>query len=318
METSTFALTPVGAFSWEAATDVVSHLGPISRHWSGSANPLRIAFPLDGSFVPVAVALRWDGHRLVGDVTGTSDIDSVAAQVSRIFSLDVDGSGFAELGRSDPALGRLIAAFPGLRPVCFTSAYECATWAILSQRISMRQAAAIQDRLIERLGTRLEVDGGEAWAFPSPERLAMLDELPGLAQLKVMRLRAVARAALEGLLDPQRLRALGPVNGPESVRAIPGIGPFWSSGIYLRGCGIADEFPDEPLSIAALGALYGLGDHPDRLTIARYTDRYRPYRMWVSFLLRVAVNRGAISGVAGREGEIRDASRRRPRRADQA
>jgi 3-methyladenine DNA glycosylase/8-oxoguanine DNA glycosylase len=310
---STFALTAGGAFSWEAATDVVSHFGPISRHWSGSGNPLRIAFPLDGSFVPVAVALRWDGHRLVGDVTGTCEIDSVASQVSRIFSLDIDGSGFAGLGRSDPALGRLIAAFPGLRPVCFTSPYECAAWAILSQRISMRQAASIQDRLIERLGTRLEVDGGEAWAFPSPERLSMLDELPGLAQLKVVRLRAVARAALEGLLDAERLRALGPVNGPESVLAIPGIGPFWSSGIYLRGCGIADEFPDEPLSIAALGALYGLGDHPDRQTITSYTDRYRPYRMWVSFLLRVAVNRGAIPGVAGREGEIRDASRRRSR-----
>jgi DNA-3-methyladenine glycosylase II len=313
METWTFALTPGGAFSWEAATDVVSHFGPISRHWSGSANPLRMAFPLDGSFVPVAVALRWDGRRLVGAVTGTSDIDSVASQVSRIFSLDVDGSGFAELGRSDPALGRLIAAFPGLRPVCFTSPYECAAWAILSQRISMRQAAAIQDRLIEKLGTRLEVDGGEAWAFPSPERLAMLEELPGLAQLKVMRLRAVARATLEGLLDPGRLRALGPVKGPELVRSIPGIGLFWSSGIYLRSCGIADEFPDEPLSIAALGALHGLGDHPDQRTVALYTDRYRPYRMWVSFLLRVAVSRGVISGVAGREGEIRAASRRRTR-----
>ena len=313
MEASRFALTPGGAFSWEAATDVVSHFGPISRHWSGSANPLRIAFPLDGSFVPVAVALRWDGHRLIGDVTGTGDIDSVASQVSRIFSLDVDGSGFAELGRSDPALGRLISAFPGLRPVCFTSPYECAAWAILSQRISMRQAAAIQGRLIERLGTKLEVDGGKAWAFPSPERLAMLDDLPGLAPLKVVRLRAVANAALEGLLDAERLRALGPVKGPESVRVIPGIGPFWSSAIYLRGSGIADEFPDEPLSMAALGALHGVGDHPDARTVTRYTDRYRPYRMWVSFLLRVAVNRGAIPGVAGREGEIRSASRARAR-----
>jgi DNA-3-methyladenine glycosylase II len=175
----------------------------------------------------------------------------------------------------------------------------------------MRQAAAIQNRLVERLGTRLQVDGGEAWAFPTPERLALLDELTGLAQLKVERLRAVAKAALEGLLDAERLRALGPVAGPESVRAIPGIGPFWSSGIYLRGCGIADEFPDEPLSIAALGALHHLGDRPDPQTVTRYTDPYRPYRMWVSFLLRVAVNRGAIPGVAGREGEIRNEARER-------
>ncbi len=306
-ETATFALTPSGPFSWEAACDVVAHFGPISRHWSGSGNPLRIAFPLDGSFAPVAVALRWDGTRLVGKIAGSQAIDAVASQVARLFSLDIDGTGFDELGRRDPALGRLISAFPGLRPVCFTSPYECAAWAILSQRISMRQAATTQGRLIERLGTRLEVDGGEAWAFPSPERLALLDELPGLAQLKAVRLRAVANAALEGLLGAERLRELGPVKGPESVRVIPGIGPFWASGIYLRGCGIADEFPDEPLSLAALGALHGLGDHPDRRTAAFYTDQYRPYGMWVSFLLRVAVNRGVIPGVAGREGEIRNA-----------
>ena len=312
-EAAPFSLTPLGPFSWEAACDVVAHFGPISRHWSGSGNPLRMAFPLDGSFAPVAVSLRWDGSRLAGEVAGTLDIESVASQIARVFSLDVDGSGYEELGRRDPALGRLIKAFPGLRPVCFTSPYECAAWAILSQRISMRQAATIQDRLIARFGTRLEVDGGEAWAFPSPERLSQLDELPGLAQLKIDRLRTVANAALEGLLDAERLRRLGPVEGPESVRVIPGIGPFWSSGIYLRGCGIADEFPDEPLSIAALGALHGLGDHPDQPTVTRYTDLYRPYRMWVSFLLRVATNRGAITGVAGRESEIRDASRGRAR-----
>ena len=304
-QASTFHLTPAGPFSWEAACDVVKHFGPIVRHWAGSGDPLRLAFPLDGTFAPVAVALRWDGGRLVGGVVGTEDLAAVSRQVARIFSLDHDGTGFPELGRRDPALAPILAAFPGLRPVNFTSPYECAAWAILSSRISMRQAASIQDRLIAALGTRLEVGGGEAWAFPAPERLARLTEFAGLSQLKVDRLRAVAAAALNGLLDAEGLRALGPVDGPASVRTIPGIGPFWSSGIYLRGCGIVDEFPDEPLSVAALGALHGLGDRPDPEALTRLTDAYRPYRMWVTFLLRVAANRGAIPGLAGRESEIR-------------
>lgn len=307
-QASTFFLTPSGPFSWEAACDVVTHFSPLSRHWAGSADPLRLAFPLDGTFAPVAVALRWDGGRLAGEFAGTGDAAAVSRQVARIFSLDHDGTGFPELGRRDPVLGRIMAAFPGLRPVGFTSPYECAAWAILSGRISMRQAASIQDRLIAAHGTRLEVGGGEAWAFPAPERLAGLTEFAGLPQVKVDRLRAVAAAALEGLLDPDRLRALGPVDGPASVRTIPGIGPFWSSGIYLRGCGIVDEFADEPLSVAALGALHGLGDRPDTETLTRLTDAYRPYRMWVTFLLRVAANRGAIPGLAGRESQIRRAA----------
>jgi DNA-3-methyladenine glycosylase II len=307
-QASTFTLTPSGPFSWEAACDVVAHFSPISRHWAGSGDPLRLAFPLDGTFAPVAVALRWDGGRLTGEVAGAADVAAASRQVARIFSLDQDGTGFPELGRRDPALGRIMAAFPGLRPVSFTSPYECAAWAILSSRISMRQAASIQDRLIAAHGTRIEVGGGEAWAFPAPERLAGLTEFAGLSQVKVDRLRAVAAAALHGLLDADRLRALGPIDGPASVRTIPGIGPFWSSGIYLRGCGIVDEFADEPLSVAALGALHGLGDRPDPETLTRLTDAYRPYRMWVTFLLRVAANRGAIPGLAGRESEIRRAS----------
>jgi DNA-3-methyladenine glycosylase II len=306
-QASTFALTPSGPFSWEAACDVVAHFSPISRHWAGSGDPLRLAFPLDGTFEPVAVALRWDGARLTGEVAGTGDVAAVSRQVARIFSLDHDGTGFPELGRRDPALTPILAAFPGLRPVSFTSPYECAAWAILSARISMRQAASIQDRLIAAHGTRLEVGGGEAWAFPAPQRLAGLTEFAGLSAVKVERLRAVAAAALDGLLDAERLRELGPVDGPASVRTIPGIGPFWSSGIYLRGCGIVDEFADEPLSVAALGALHGLGDQPDPETLTHLTDAYRPYRMWVTFLLRVAANRGAIPGVAGRESEIRRA-----------
>jgi DNA-3-methyladenine glycosylase II len=312
-ETSTFALTPSGPFSWDAACDVVANFGPIGRHWAGSGDPLRMAFPLDGSFEPAAAALRWDGERLLGEVAGTANVAAVARQVARIFALDVDGAAFPEVALRDPALAPIMAAFPGLRPVSFTSPYECAAWAVMSQRISMRQAAAIQVRLVSEHGTRLAVGGGEAWAFPAPSVLAGLAELPGLAQVKVERLRGVARAALDGVLDPDRLRALGPIDGPASVRTIPGIGPFWASGIYLRGCGIADEFAEEPLSIAALGALHGLGDRPDPETVSRLTDAYRPYRMWVTFLLRVAAGRGVIPGLAGRESEIRGGARGRGR-----
>lgn len=309
----TFSIEPRGPFSWPTAVAVLARFGPTSRHASpGGVAPdevLRLAFPLDGDFGPVAVALRFEAGRVQGEVAGSDRIEAVAAQVARIFSLDVDGSGYADLARRDPALAPLMAALPGLRPVCFTSPYETAAWAILSARISMAQAARIQDRLIADLGTRLQVAGEDAWSFPTPERLLTLRDLPGVAPEKVVRLHGVARAALEGRLDAERLRALGPQAGPASLLGIRGIGPFWSSGIYLRGCGIADVFPDEPLSIAALGQLHGLGDQPDPDVVAGLTAAYAPYRMWVCFLLRVAAGRGIIAGVAGREMAIRRASR---------
>jgi len=299
------AIEPKGPFSWYGATDVLGNFAPMQRYWGGDAQVVRMAFPLDRTFTPIGVALRFADGALRGEVVGTDDLDAVTAQVARIFSLDHDGSAYPLVGERDPKIGALLARLPGLRPVCFSSPYETAAWAIISQRISMRQAARIQDDLLTQHGHPIRLADREARCFPTPERLLQISSIPGLSAEKVERLHQVARAALAGQLDVERLRALGDAAGPASVRSIRGIGDFWSQGIYLRGCGIVDVFPDEPLSVAALGHLHGLGDRPNPTDVRRLTDIYRPFRMWVCFLLRVAAGRGLIPGVAGRESEIR-------------
>jgi DNA-3-methyladenine glycosylase II len=251
------------------------------------------------------VALRWRDGAVRGEVSGSDRLGAVARQVGRTFSLDHDGSGFPEVGVRDPKLGRLMGTLPGLRPVCFTSPYEAAAWAVISGGTSMARAAAVQDRLLSDHGRRLRVGGGEVFAFPEPGRLLRVTSVPGLGAEKVARLHGVARAALDGLLDAERLRALGPEAAPASLRTIRGIGDFWSHGIYLRGCGVVDVFPDEPLSVAALGHLHGLGDRPAAEVLEALTEPLRPYRTWACFLLRVAAGLGIVPGVAGREGTIR-------------
>jgi len=298
-------IEPRGPFSWESALEVLGSFPPTRHQGRSASNAVPLTFPLDGSFTPVATALRFEEGALRGEVTGTDDLEAVERQVARIFSLDHDGSNYPAVGERDPAIGRLMSALPGLRPVCFTSPYETAAWAVVSQRISMRQAASIKARLIAEHGHPLTLGGVEVRCFPTPERLLEVESVAGLAGEKVARLHGVARAALAGLLDCDRLRALGDEAGPASVRAIPGIGPFWSSGIYLRGCGIQDVFPDEPVAIAALGRLHGLADEPTAAQVRQLTEVYSPFRMWVCFLLRVAVNRGLIEGISGNEMSLR-------------
>src|SRR5437879_101417 len=75
---------------------------------------------------------------------------------------------------------------------------------------------------------RLRVAGADVLAFPAPERLLRVTAVSGLGAEKVERLHGVARAALDGRLDAERLRALGPEAGPASVLGIRGIGPFWA------------------------------------------------------------------------------------------
>ena len=134
----------------------------------------------------------------------------------------------------------------------------------------------LEDRLIAEHGV---VVGGIP-CFPPPDRLKRMRR--GLPAEKITRLHAVAQAAEDGKLDAEKLRALGDVDGPATLRTIRGIGEFWSQGVYLRSCGIRDVWPDEPRARAAAARV---GGNP---------DRWRPFRMWICFLLRVAGARGLI------------------------
>ena len=202
------AIEPRGPFSWDAANDVGRNFGPVRHNWQ-EAGAVRMTLLLDGSFEPVGVDLRFEDGALRGEVAGTDDIGAVERQVARVFSLDVDGSGYLEVGRHEPRVGRLMEALPGLRPVCFTSTYETAAWAVTSQRISMKQAAAIKGRLIAEHGHPLTLGGVERRCFPSPERLLEVGSVPGLASEKLERLHGHARHALNRLRECHRLPSPG-------------------------------------------------------------------------------------------------------------
>jgi len=299
-----FVLVPQGPFSLTHAADVVRRFPPL-RHQPRSKEAVRVGFVLDGRHCSVAVSLREERGQIRVFYAGTREADAVARQVARIFSLDHDATGWPALAERDPKLGAVMDAFPGLRPVCFTSPYECACWAIIAQRITTSHAARVVAELVRAHGEVVRLEDESIGVFPRPDRLLDVTTIPSLPLVKVDRLHAIARAALDGKLDAERLRRLGDELGPQSLRFLPGIGPFWASAIYLRACGIRDVFPDEPITIAALGTLHELGAPPPRPAIERLTEPYRPYRMWVAFLLRVAAARGIIGDVSGRAAEIR-------------
>ena len=85
--------------------------------------------------------------------------------------------------------GALQARYDWLRPVCFYSAYEAATSFVIGQRIAMRQARVIKDRLAAAYGDPVEIGGQVVTPFPRPQRLVDLASVQGLSDTKVVRLR---------------------------------------------------------------------------------------------------------------------------------
>jgi DNA-3-methyladenine glycosylase II len=226
------------------------------------------------------------GH-LVGRVYGTAETDAAQRQTARVLSLDVDGRGFAEVGRRDGVAAELQQRHPGLRPVCFYSAYEAASWAILSQRIQMRQAATLKARLSEAFGELVSIHGDPMRAFPGPQVLASLHEFGGLFGNKVAHLRSIANAALAGDLNADYLRSLPDADALAALQALPGIGPFSAQLILLRGAAHPDFLSFvEPRFRSAVTRAYGLAHEATDGDLRRISEAWRPYRTWMTFLLR--------------------------------
>jgi DNA-3-methyladenine glycosylase II len=283
----TEVIVPSGPFRLRASAE----FGFGQRHAEQFDGVLRMAFALDGTYAPVAVAVRQalENGPVEVDVIGTSDTAAVLAQTARVLSLDHDAAGYPQVGERDPIVGRLMALRPGLRPPLFHSPYEAAVWSVLSARRPARQMAAVRDRLAAEHGRFFQTAGRQVAAFPGPEALLAVESVPGLPEIKVQRLHAIARAAAEGLLDVQRLRVLGPVEAHAQLQSLPGIGPFYASLIVLRAVGFTDvPVTEEPMALELMGQLYGLGRPATPADVAQVSRPWRPWRTWTTVLLRAA------------------------------
>ena len=290
-----FFVEPRGPFSLAAAQDFAGGFpagigggdaGAADKH---AGSRLVMAFPVEGWTGSAAVALSQvaDDAPVEGRVVGT-DTATAQVQALRSVSLDHDGGEWAAVGTRDPVIGRLQVEHKFLRPVCFYSAYEAATSFVIGQRIARRQGARIKAWLGEQAGDRIELDGRTFIAFPGPQRLLEMRDVPGLPAEKVARLHGLAQAALDGRLDTERLRSLPTADALDELQALRGVGPFTAEGILFRGCGVADDVPGEDsLTRAAVTDLYGLAEPPDDAAFHELTERWRPFRMWAIVLLRV-------------------------------
>ena len=296
-----FELEPEGPFSLASSARFLEGFAPAAYTGDGRGL-LRFAFVADGLDDGERVAgvlVRQENRRVIGEVHGDAGIEVVRRQVRRILSLDVDGHGFPEVAERDPVVGRLQQRYPGLRPVCFYSPYEAAAWAIVSHRVRIVQAAKVKARMAEELGPTVEIGGQVERAFPGPSRLAEIEEFPGLTGTKVERLRHLARAAREGKLGADYLRSLPVDEALSRLQQLPGIGPFSAELILLRGAGEPDYLPaHEPRLAQAVARAYGLNETPDAEELSEISEKWRPYRTWVTLHLRAALEEetGEISG----------------------
>ena len=169
---------------------------------------MRLAFVLDGYAVQAGVAVTQPAPDVVRfEVVGDVDPERAAAQAARVLSLDEDATGYDRMVDRDPLLRSAYDARPGLRPPLFHSAYEALVWAVLSARRPVGQMREVPRPAVAgpRPGPRRGRRAGRRAADPGRSCCAVRS-FPGIPEVKLRRMHAIAAAALEGRLDTEALR----------------------------------------------------------------------------------------------------------------
>jgi len=221
--------------------------------------------PADGH---IAAAFRLADRR---------DLDAAIARCRRLLDLDADPAGVAAALGTDPLLGPLVQARPGLRVPGSVDPYETAIRAVIGQQVSVAAARTVAGRLVAAYGEPLPAPVGTVThTFPSAHVLSAVAELP-MPRARTRTITTVAAAVASGTFD------LGFGADPAAANALlelPGIGPWTASYVALRGLGDPDAFPGTDLGIRYALVDLGVPDH--RGTIAALAERWRPLRSYAA------------------------------------
>jgi len=234
--------------------------------------------------------------RLVVTVDGDvcRHLDTVEARVRRMFDIDSNQREIQNRLGSDPLIGPLCEAFPGIRIPGAWSTFELLVRTIVGQQVSVSAATTIMGRIVLRAGRPVygkpatgtppngSQHGGATLLFPKPQSIATAD----LGNIGMPGRRVAALQHVAGLIASERIPF--PDNGAEdddvteALLQVPGIGPWTVAYFALRALKNADAWPQTDLILRRM-----LEKHPmaEKRSMRSISDGWRPYRGYAAIYL---------------------------------
>jgi DNA-3-methyladenine glycosylase II len=176
--------------------------------------------------------------------------------------------------RSDPALAPLVETYGPLALEPHEDPFRRLVVSVLRQQVSMDAAAAIRERLFDRV----EVTPAGILAA---EETAMRDA--GVSGTKVGYLRAIAERWDEQAYDRAFFEGMDDAAVRAELKAVRGVGD-WTADVFLMfGLGRKDVFPVGDLGIRK--AMRRQFEVETRAAMVERAERWRPYRSYASLYL---------------------------------
>lgn len=296
-------LTPCAPFDFAKSLAFMGMFTPTSgeQRLSGDSG-LTKAVALDGHAVVFSVRSEGTVEQPQLSYTLTSaqpltpaNETALRDRIAFFLSLDDDMQLFYARAQLDPQFTQVIERLYGLHQVKFLTPFENACWAVLTQRVPMRMARQIKDRLVMRFGPSLTLPEGVSRAFPEPATLAAADpaELASIVrnERKVAYLQAVTE--FFATHDEGWLRSAPVDEVAAALRGVRGIGAWSASFILVRGLGRMDSALaiGEELERAA-AQVYNDGRPLATAEMRRLLERYDAVRGYWVFYCRNAFGVG--------------------------
>ncbi|HEX8082955.1 MAG TPA: hypothetical protein VF529_01615 [Solirubrobacteraceae bacterium] len=278
---------------WAFRMPVLIGADAVARRRNGVLSRL---LHVGGEPVVVRAAQTARDRVLIGAEARTREAREGAIERTRFWlGVDDDLTDFHDRFRDDPIIGPVVRSQPWLRAPRRPEPFEALAWAITEQLIDFPRAAAIQRRIVFRLGRRCDRTGLRD--LPSAERLGR--QAPALLQsmdLSAGRSLAMVKCAREVAGGRVDLRAPDHEAGWRRLRAIPGIGAWTLEILALHGQGRHDKVPAGDLNLIKLVARLRSGSPHERATEDEVREFFAPYAPYGGLAAVYALRTPALMG----------------------
>ncbi|MCE3268018.1 MAG: 3-methyladenine glycosylase/8-oxoguanine glycosylase [Burkholderiales bacterium] len=204
-----------------------------------------------------------------------ANIIEFVTRLKNIFDLDCDSMSIEATLCEDEKLKPFLKLYSGLRiPGCWDG-FELAVRTIIGQKISVKGARTILNRLVATYGKKQSFDNSLSLThfFPTPKDILEADLAKiGITLSKIASIKCLAQAVVNKsiVLD-------GTADFADTCRellAIKGIGPWTVEYIAMRALRNPDSFPETDLELQKKSIHLGLN-----------SEKWKPWRAYAAILL---------------------------------
>lgn len=210
-------------------------------------------------------------------------------RIKFFLSLDDDLNIFYVLGSKDPNFVPVLDQLYGLHQVKFLTPFEAAAWAVLSQRISMKIAHKIKNRLTEAVGNSIQIEEIDYRTFPSAQQIKNLgmENLVSIIRNERKAEYLIAVAETFDKVDENFLRKGNIEEVIEWLMNIKGIGEWSAHLALIRGLGRMEELSEhDQMLLNCFKRFYGPETTEEQLK--QIADSYGEFKGYWAYYLRPA------------------------------